>query len=179
MQIIFYYFLLITVSAEQSTNDVYDKLIPKLHGKTSPLPDLIYDTYSIVFSSMTYFMRPLTENMTKTIKGNETIGNNIWMTLYCQNLYLVPYVTGNIIFYRHVFFEFDITEIKLGVDDITNKVLLKNLTITSPSIDNYWPFMTTKYLNDFQYDKSKQFITAVNSILKSFINELLSNIYMK
>ena len=91
--------------------------------------------------------------MTKEIKGDEVIGRNIWMTLQIQNLYLVVKESTNIIFYRYICPEFEIKEIVLGLDEISNKVILKNLTITTPKIDMYWPFMTSTFFTDFQIDK--------------------------
>ena len=72
--------------------------------------------------------------------------------------------------------EFEIKEIVLRLDEISNKVILKNLTITTPKIDMYWPFMTSTFFTDFQIDKNDKFKIEITSILTSFINALLTNI---
>ena len=168
----------ITVFSSPSPSETYDKLIPQLIGRTERLSNLTYDEYKVVFSP-SYFKTPLITNMTKEIRGDEVIGRNIWMTLQIQNLYLVFIDSTNIMFYSYIFPEFEITEIILGLDEISNKVILKNLTITTPTIDIYWPFMTTNFFTDFQIDKNDKFKIEIISILTSFINTILTNINKK
>ena len=165
----------ITVFSSPSPSETLDKLIPQLIGRTEQLSNLTYDEYKFVFSP-SYFKTPLIKNMTKEIKGDEVIGRNIWMTLQIQNLYLVVKESTNIIFYRYICPEFEIKEIVLRLDEISNKVILKNLTITTPKIDMYWPFMTSTFFTDFQIDKNDKFKIEITSILTSFINALLTNI---
>ena len=172
---LYYCLLFVTVKAAPSPTDIYDKLIPLLIGETPQLSNITYDLYSIVFSH-SYFMHPITANMTKVISEKEVIGKIIWMTLYFQNVYITLNETDNIVFYRHVIYEFEIKELTLILDEITNKVEMKNITITTPYTDKYWPFMTSSFFKEFQEDKGKKLTKEITVMLTSYISNILSHI---
>ena len=53
---------------------------------------------------------------------------------------------------------------------------MKNINITTPYTDKYWPFMTSSFFKEFQEDKGKKLTKEITVMLTSYISNILSHI---